>query len=352
MKKFNLFTMLMSVATIVSLIVVSAACTKEGPAGKDGVDGQDGEPGINGQDGTATCAVCHDNSEEVEIKTAQWGKSIHAIGGRNFENATGCAPCHTSQGFKEVVNTAATATAAAIENPANINCYTCHKVHDSYSEADWELRKTTDITFWLTGETFNFGKGNICAQCHQPRISYQIPDVSQPAGSYTFTSKRFGPHHGSQGATFSGSGYYKTGTGLANSAHFTMITDACVTCHMASPIGFTAGGHSFNMYDEEEAAYNFAGCVACHTDEDVLAEDLTVLQDSVAAKMTRLGDLLVAKGIYNPASTSGYAIPGTYTNDVAGAYWNFISILEDRSEGVHNPTFVLQLLDNSIDIVN
>jgi hypothetical protein len=64
--------------------------------------------------------------------------------------------------------------------------------------------------------------------------------------------------------------------------------------------------------------------------------------------MAQLGVLLEAAGIYNPASTSGYAIPGTYTNKIAGAYWNWISITEDRSLGVHNPKFVERILDNTI----
>jgi hypothetical protein len=326
----------------VSLIFV-AACTKEGPAGKDG------EPGINGTDGTATCGVCHDNSESVEIKAAQWGKSIHAIGGRNFENAPGCAPCHTSQGFKEVVLTDSTATMAAIMDPANINCYTCHKIHDTYAVADWELRKTTPTTFWLTGETFDLGKGNLCTQCHQPRISYAIPDVTAPDANYTFTSKRFGPHHGSQGATLTGSGYYLVEGGYSNSSHFG-IEDACVTCHMADPIGYTSGGHSFNVYDEEEGTFNVAGCqstVGCHTEDEAL-EIVESFQAEIEVLLAQLGTELEAEGIYNPSSTSGFAVPGTYTNKVVGAYWNWISIEEDRSMGVHNPKFVKRLLEKSI----
>jgi hypothetical protein len=348
MKKIKLLSMLFSVALVVSLIAISA-CTKEGPQGppgKDGTNGTNGENGINGQDGTATCAVCHDNSEGVEIKIDQWGKSVHAIGGTNFENATGCAPCHTSQGFKEVVGTANTSTAAVIADPANINCYTCHKIHDTYATGDWELRKTDAMTFWLTGETVDIGKGNICIQCHQPRISYPIPDVTQPDANYTFTSKRFGPHHGSQGATFTGSGYYLVGSGYTNT--HTVIADGCVTCHMADAMGYDAGGHTFNIYNEEEGTLNFAGCTTCHADEDALAADVEALQTSVTDKMAQLGTLLEAAGIYNPASTSGYAVPGTYTNKVAGAYWNWISLTEDRSLGVHNPNFVGKILDNTI----
>jgi nitrate/TMAO reductase-like tetraheme cytochrome c subunit len=334
--------MLLSVAVVVSLIVISA-CTKEGPPGKDGVDG---EPGINGTDGTATCAVCHNNTETVDIFAAQWGNSLHAIGGHNFENRTTCAPCHTSQGFKEVVNTDATATMAAISNPANINCYTCHKIHDTYATADWELRKTTPIKFWLTGETIDLGTGNICAQCHQPRTSYVIPDVTDPTGTYTIASNqaRFGPHYGAQSSTLTGTAYYKIGGNYSNSMH-TQIENTCVTCHMGEAIGYYAGGHTFSIYSEEEEAYVTSGCVPCHTATE--AVDLTIaFKAEIEELYNQLGVLLVDAGILN--TTTGLAKPGTYTNNVAGAFWNYKSVYSDHSMGVHNPKFVKRILEQSI----
>jgi hypothetical protein len=246
MKKINFFTVLMSVLFVTAIVLIS--CTKEGPMGPQGPAGADGEDGIDGKDGNATCGICHDNSEEVEGKIAQWSHSIHATGGHNFENRTTCAPCHTSQGFKEVCLTDSTATKEEVMDPNNINCYTCHLIHDTYTEADWALRKTTPITFWLTQETFDLGKGNICAQCHQPRTSYAIPDVTAPEGNYEVTSARFGPHYGSQGSTLTGSAYYNVGDGLFNSSHADIV-DACVTCHMASAVGYDAGGHTFSMYN-------------------------------------------------------------------------------------------------------
>ena len=344
MKKFNVLSMLFSVAVVASLIVVSA-CTKEGPAGPAGADGEDG---IDGKDGNATCGVCHDNSEAVEIKIAQWGGSRHAIGGTNFENRTTCAPCHTSQGFKEVVNTTNTATAADIADPNNINCYTCHKIHDTYSVDDWSLRKTEQHTFWLTGTTFDFGAGNLCAQCHQPRTSYAIPDVNNPEGIYTVTSTRFGPHYGASSAILAGQAVYAVGDGLNLSSHSTDITDACVTCHMASAIGYNAGGHSFKVYDDVEGGINVAGCQECHPDAE--AETLVEeFQPEIIALSDSLGVLLEAAGIYNPAGTSGYAIKGDFTNRVAGAYWNWAMVHYDWSNGVHNPKFVKKLLENSIE---
>ncbi len=326
--------MILSVAVVVSLIVVTA-CTKEGPQGP---------PGEDGMDGNATCGACHDNTETIEIISAQWGNSIHAIGGHNFENRTTCAPCHTSQGFKEVVNTDTTATMAAVQNPANINCYTCHKIHDTYAKADFELRKTTPHTFWLTKETVDLGAANLCLACHQPRTSYVIPDVNNPGGMYNVTNSRFGPHHGSQGSTLTGTAFYLVGGGYSNSSHVN-ITDACVTCHMADPIGYTAGGHSFSMYDAAEGEYNVAGCAPCHTADEAI-QLIEELHPEIEALLTELQTLLEAAGIYNPVN--GLAKTGEYTNKVAGAYWNYISIEEDRSLGVHNPKFVKRLLEQSI----
>jgi len=344
MKKIKLLSMLFSVALVASLIAISA-CTKEGPAGPAGKDGTNGEDGINGTDGTAVCSTCHDNSETVETKIGQWENSFHATSGLQFENRTTCAPCHTSQGFKEALAIDSSATTAAIQDPANINCYTCHMIHDTYTGADWALRVTEPSPFWLTGETVDLGKANLCIKCHQERVSYAIPDVTNPDGIYTVTSTRFGPHYGVQGTSISGIGFYEVGTGYMNSAH-SSIEDACINCHMASAVGYATGGHTWVIEDEEEGL-NTNGCLDCHTAEEAgtLKEELAV---EIEDLMTQLGTKLVAAGIYNPEGTSGYAVKGDYSNRVAGAYWNFMCIHSDGSGGVHNPKYITKLLENSI----
>jgi len=343
MKKMKMLSMMLTTMLLASFMFVS--CTKEGPAGLPGKDGTNGEDGINGADGTATCAVCHDNSEKIEAFIGQWGVSDHAIGGHNFENRTTCAPCHTSQGFREVVGTDLTATAEAISNPSNINCYTCHNIHATYTSSDWELRKTGPHKFWLTQETVDLGNSNLCLSCHQPRTSYTIPDVTKPNDMYNVTSSRFGPHYGSQGSTLLGVAYFMVGSGYSNSAHAN-IDNACVNCHMADAAGYNAGGHTFKMFDAYEEGYNVAGCVACHTAEEseLLIEEL---HTEVAALMEELRVKLEVAGIYNPAN--GMAKTGEHTNTVAGAYWNWKSVKEDQSLGVHNPKFVKRVLQNSIN---
>jgi hypothetical protein len=339
MKKLNFLTLILSVAVIVSLIVVSA-CTKEGPAGKDG------EPGIDGTDGTATCGVCHDNSELVETKILQWSASIHATGGNYERNGIDCATCHTSQGFKERILTGADTTANIINDPANINCYTCHFIHDTYSAQDWALRTTEPVTLWMNGETIDFGTGNLCVQCHQPRPA-TIPDVSNPDGSFQVTSSRFGPHHGPQSTVMTGKAFYMVGSGYSNSSHED-AENGCITCHMADAFGSQAGGHSFNITYEYHGSteYNLLGCVECHGSVDDAEAAIEEFEPEFEALLTELAAILEAEGIYNPATA--LANTGTYTNKVAGAYWNFITLEEDRSMGIHNPKFAKKILENTI----
>jgi formate-dependent nitrite reductase cytochrome c552 subunit len=251
--------------------------------------------------------------------------------------------CHTSQGFRERIVTGAETTADVIHDPSNINCYTCHDIHDTYTVADWTLRVTDAVTFWASGNTYDFGKGNICASCHQARPA-DMPDVNNPEGIFTVDNSRWGPHHGPQSSLFAGDAAFKIGSGYDNNPH-AAITDACVTCHMADAFGGQAGGHTWNMsylyHGSEE--YNTAGCVECHSDPTQKIEDLKV---EIQGKLDVLQALLDSAGIYN--ANNQLANTGDFPNVVAGAYYNFEYIGQDRSFGVHNPSFTKTLLDNSI----
>jgi hypothetical protein len=45
-------------------------------------------------------------------------------------------------------------------------------------------------------------------------------------------------------------------------------------------------------------------------------------------------------------------VSGTRTSDEAGAIWNWLLIEEDRSWGVHSPSYMQGLLQSSIDFLN
>jgi hypothetical protein len=258
----------------------------------------EGPAGPAGKDANESCTLCH-NSTVVEKKAIEFDHALH-FSGTAFEEGTrsGCAPCHSHQGFMYVVknNTPVTfvlntttskyvnqydITAANAVLPGAISCFTCHSaLHTSYTDADFFPLTTVaavPMTMYGGAKTINFTKtaSNLCAKCHQPRPITKSSDsnvidyaalVTTPAGTYSQSSLsyRTGIHYGAQGAMAAGIGGIEFGTGYTQSAH--VAGASCTACHMATPSGL-AGGHSFNAYDEYNATDNFNGCnvTGCHT---------------------------------------------------------------------------------------
>ncbi len=337
---YLMFILLLAVGLVTS-------CTKVGPAGPAGKDGTNGTNGTDGTDGTAGCIKCHDNSQIILAKSLQWEASVHATGGNFERNTKDCAPCHTSQGFLERIKSGADTTLATIENPASQNCYTCHDIHQTYTPADWAITTKSPVQLWISGVTVDFGKGNLCANCHQPRIPTPQPVVG--GDSVTITSPYWGAHHGPQAGILGGTGGYEIGTGYANSLHTTVVTNGCVTCHMAEAFGTQADGHQMGMtylYHGHEKI-NTAGCVTCHpAGLDVL---ISATQTQVLDLLAQLKTLLVSHGAM---SESGRIITGKMSADVAGALLNYNMIEADGSEGIHNAKYVTTLLKNSIQALS
>jgi hypothetical protein len=335
-------------ALLMGLLVISLSSCEgpEGPVGAAGAAGPAGTNGIDGQDAGTTCTDCHGSSQLITAKLHQWENSVHATGGNYERNYASCAGCHTSQGFLEVLESGEYQAAAGIDDPLPQNCYACHQIHQTYTDADWELTSRDPVTFWVGGETADVGSGNLCLKCHQARIPTPgIPAVGEDE-TYEITNKRYGPHHGSQGVVFTGATAYEIGEGYENSSHTTLIADACVTCHMAPVMGGDeAGGHTFRV-TSEEGELNTAGCIACHTDAGALETKVEETQAEIAGLLLQLGDDMRALGIIGD---DDYAIvPQDMSSLRVGILWNYKYVLEDRSLGVHNYKYVKTLLENSI----
>ncbi len=349
------FLWLLSLALVFALASCEGDAGDIGPAGPAGPTGPAGPAGPAGGDLAQNCIDCHGNNQLITAKLFQWEHSTHATGGRYERNSTTCAVCHTSQGFLERAATGAQQTAAAIENPLPQNCYTCHKIHTTYTADDWALTQPNPVTFWVGGETKDLGPSNLCISCHQSRVpSPALPDAST-GGTITITNKRYGPHHGAQGMMFTGAGAYRVGTGYENSVHTTAITNGCVTCHMATAQGTASGGHTFNVANES-GAINTAGCVACHSDAAALKTKIDDTQAEIAGLLAQLETKLLEKGILNPNdlpyALASSASPLTLTEHQAGALWNYQYVREDQSLGVHNYKLAKKLLQNSIAALN
>jgi hypothetical protein len=330
----------------------------EGPKGADGAIGPQGPQGPAGPSGAEQCGVCHNNTTDLVAKQVQWASSRHATG-LNFERSTkDCAPCHTSQGFIEVVETGALTTAADVQNPVGQNCRTCHTIHTKYDASDWALRKTDATKLQLTGTTADFKRGNVCAQCHQARTA-TLPD---PATQETFevTNVRWGPHHSTAANILAKSGAIEMAGSVEykDTKHLQFVSKGCVSCHMANAYGAQAGGHSMWMsYDYHGSEVdNVAACTGCH-DGLKKFDDKNQIITNTTAKLTELRNLLASKNILD--TTASYGVyssdilkKGTYPSKLAAAAWNYLLVASDGSRGVHNPGYIKAILQNSIEAAN
>jgi hypothetical protein len=304
-----------------------------------------GTSSVFAQELPTDCTACHNETAVITGKQAGLSGAVHGTGEAYMRGTSaGCAGCHSGGAFSAMV--AAGLTPDTVEagdpNPTRQDCRTCHQIHTSYTVADWALKTTAPLKLYaFENVTFAGGKGDLCANCHQPRRVIAAPDAD---GNIRVSSSHWGPHHGPQSAMLLGTG----GAGLEGvpSFHYRLVGDTCVTCH----IGANAS-HTFKSVS--------ASCDVCHTPED----DLAGAQTAVADLITQLRDLLVAKGLLAAEEEWGinengvieavvvgyHPVVGTYPAAEAQALWNYIFIaIEDGSLGVHNTPYTKALLNASI----
>lgn len=351
--KINLTYMKRSLKFTTLLITagfILASC--EGPMGPQGADGTKGDKGDKGDPGTTLgCADCHNATSPLGVFSAQWSESTHAKGGNAaYANRAGCVQCHTSQGFLEYIAEGSTANISIPENPMQINCGTCHKIHQTFSENDWALTKpgaqVLEVKYAGADVTWDKGTSNQCAFCHQSRNVSPAPTVN--GADFNITNTRMGPHHGPNTNLVLGKTPFELpgATHPATNPHST--ANGCVTCHMSTPYGYLAGGHNMGVWYDNHGTETMlkTGCTTCHTNATTLNTLIATLTGDIEDKMARLEAQLIAADIYNPST--GLAKTGTFKANAVLAYLNYNTIKEDRSNGHHNPGYIRTLLDNSI----
>jgi hypothetical protein len=279
-----------------------------------------------------TCTECHNDTAIISGKKAAWTSSVHGSGtaAEYAGGRDGCTGCHSGASFSKMV--AAGQTPATYDgNAADVthqDCRTCHEIHTSFTSDDWALETTDAVTLYAFEDaTYDGGKGNLCAVCHQPRRTMG-PDVVD--GVVNWSSTHYGPHHGPQSAMLMGIG----GEGVEGKpgSHYSMVEDTCVSCHVGE-----SDNHTF--------VPSVANCQGCHADiEDF---DFSGLQTEVEAQLEELKAALVAKGMLEEEADE--AVVGEYPEAEAAALWNYIYIAhEDKSLGVHNPAYTKALLEASL----
>lgn len=327
-----------------------------GCAGEDGKDGKDGARGPTGPAGTAECMQCHTDAWDaadflLPIQT-EFAESKHNTGEtyvrRGSVNSPACSGCHTNEGYQIRI---ATGQPAPVSQSSRIGCFTCHAPHTSKNFA---LRKT-GATELFRGGTYDKGTSNTCVMCHQSLNP--SPDFGS---TNAITSPYWGGHHGPQANILAGSGAYVFPGATYGTAHphnGTGVAAGCVHCHMGPTASDgLAGGHSYKMvfeYHGTERA-NSKPCVACHssfTDQTAYG----------AIEGTKEAFLLRLEAIYDTMNQRGWVqkdadgIPRVWTTanggtppataDERGAVFNYLMLLEDRSGGIHNPTYAEDVLE-------
>lgn len=331
-------------------------CTSEPIAGADGLagaDGINGSDGTNGVDGTASCIACHNNTKN-ELTESSYMLSIHAketlhessgamITTSTYTNRTGCVECHTSQGYIDLMNGATLATGTgypsglAYSGNQAITCTTCHSTHSTFDFVndgqDFALRQGTAPISLASDNTYlmDMGTSNTCVNCHQPR---SLPPSVAPVS----INNRFGPHHGPQstilegiqGAMYAGSVAYPAPKSAVHRKGA-----SCTSCHMGeSDTDSHNGLHSWHPSEK--------ACLSCHT------SGAPTEVAGFATDLATLKGLLETKGFLDPTTGSLNTKTGLTLKEGQAA-WNYVLLVEDRSNGIHNPAYAKALLKNSIE---
>jgi hypothetical protein len=320
------------------------------------------------------CVACHAEEAKYPVRGArsQYLTSGHRkLGHASYANSEGCQGCHTHEGFVERVKKGKVDPKAVVVYPSEIGCFTCHAPHE---KGDFSLRTAAKVTL-TNGVVIDKGKSNLCAGCH--RVLYVTKDeVKSRSIPFDF----WGPHHGPQADMLAGTNAYEfPGRKYSSSAHAMLPKADCVTCHMSLPdrryaLEPAIGGHSFNVGGEVNGApkLNNAGCLGsgCHGEmnqvpgKHVFARNaaadydgdgkVEAIQEEVEGLLERFinkqgtGLLQTMKDpLYDPRG--GFIRSKTeHRLEVVAALYNYKFVLEDRSKGIHNSKYAVQLLMDSI----
>src|SRR5574339_557486 len=269
-----------------------------------------------------SCTECHNDTSLITGKKAAWEESLHGSGVAFIEEGprNTCAGCHSGATFSTAV--AAGQNFSQVEagdaNPTHQDCRTCHQIHTSYTSEDWALETNAPVTQVVSGQTFDGGAGNLCANCHQAR-RYMANFVDKTdATKFTSTSPRFNPHLSNQGDMLLGVG----GEGVEGKpgAHYSMVENTCVGCHM---------GDNVNHMMEPQ----LAKCQECHADAE--SYDINGAVTAIEERVAELEAALLAKGLLETLEDGTVSVvPGTWDEATATAIWNYEVIEEDASNGV------------------
>jgi hypothetical protein len=376
-----------------------------GPAGPPGAPGASGGGDAGGVLSGACTTPCHTFNGVVD----QWRFSRHSHPQKNEIGGGSCGNCHAIDGIQQRVanvfivppdagtpkdvpkgHISYKAANGAINEIGyggattigRIHCSTCHDfnstndphVTGSYTAGQAPLRVPggpTDTAYiektegaMVTeplGTAVSYGSGNLCVFCHKSRkdVSLYITDAN------VLSNVRWGPHDGPQADVYSGKGGYHFPSRTYSTSTHSTIANACIGCHM-SPVAANGNVPDHTMRP------SVAFCKTCHTTYTGTTFDIQGGQTTVRNALRELQALLNQAKMLTRANTAPFGelteeeladgqfhldrvrpgnAPGTHivaNKDTAGALYNYLIVARSKDLGAHNPTYVKQLLWDSI----
>jgi hypothetical protein len=312
---------------------------------------------------TNSCSVCHPTQPGDQVATIidQWAKPPATASQTAFHGATPpasqfnlplndrlntsieggmqCVACHTADGFKRLLvegvpllQPAADETAKqAIAEDRGLSCDSCHG-------------KRADGQFYGSDRNpLRIDQAQLCATCHNDR----------GVGFDAFRLRGVVVRHPQKEMLAGGAGSTPPGIpGTATTSH-SSISKGCVACHFDAASG--AASHDFTP--------KTTTCANCHPglttfnrpakadyDGDSFVEGI---QDEVRGLLFVLREALLADpqmtfadGLFDYAGGTDHALTGA--SDVQKrSVFNWYSVSDDRSFGVHNVARAVQLLQAS-----
>jgi len=300
---------------------------------------------------SGTCGQCH-------VEFAELQKNNHSdplpFGYYEPEGEllTVCFPCHYTPGYIGAVESGKPfhefhygpdVLKEIPKDTPNVSCSVCHDPHPLGDEKPYGLR---------TGSA-----GKACDTCHYEKWQNAILE--------------------GLGGTFGNAYHYPEEDYTyflgENNPHRTEVK--CVLCHMDTRQSATdengvlrIGGHTFRMRDygvdnipgTDDDILNITVCQDCH--EELNDFDRNGIQTEVKELLTTLSNLLKGNNHgFLPANEPGNCARchrgGTIPflddpeNVLENAYTNYKLIINDRSRGIHNPGYIIKLLQDSINSI-
>ena len=310
-----------------------------------------------------SCASCHDAARPTaQFHSFRRSGHTNAVWSNSFRNRDGsnslndCVRCHDGRAYVNFTKGRGTDTAAEIYGPDVHVTVTCEACHDTHAGG---LRKGPAAADTLAGgfayDPSIFGEGATCTDCHKYRSDGYDMVLN------TNVNVRWGPHYAGAADIMLGQTGYHFETEMPTSMAHLYQGNSCVDCHMSTAGGEfrnLLGDHSWKMRytdDEGQTRDLIESCQSCHPGinsfADIKGADYNrseVVQpfvDEVQGLLTLLAESLPP--LDEP--TINWQEIDNDNLDMKGAYWNYRLVYYDRSLGIHNPKYVVALLQRSIE---